>query len=453
MDKKFKKSDGRLLLALIAVHTAFFLLALINKKIYNGDSAEYIYMAVNIKDHFWFYCGNPAMEIVPEYLTLRPPLYSMFMALVYLFVVNNWIIIFIQNLISIYNIWYTRQTMRLIGYSRKYDWMFIGFVLLYPAQFVHTNTIAPDILLQTCVLVYLRHFILLVNAGRWRHGLIMSIALIAGMLVKPVLYPFTFVHCVLMLGVMLYLKRGLFRPFVSAILPMCVLLLYGMWNYSRTDRLHFSSTQSFNAIFYYYCYVSDKEGIEAGTAFLQQERAKMAAIPDFKNRYDYANNRGMQLLSANFVPYMWYHIRNSARMFIDPGKAELDMFTGRLSLSNLYKPQETGFFATVKHHGWRGFEEYIYRNPSLPITLIILFFNLLKLAGFVLFMFSRYVKSNIRLFVLMLLGYFALTTGPIANTRYLIPVSLILTGCAVIGFQHLLLSYKNKAIISSTQTK
>lgn len=452
MKKTFKRSDSRFLLALIAVHTAFFLLALVNKKIYNGDSAEYIYMAVNIKERFWFYCGNPAMSVIPEYLTLRPPLYSIFIALIYLVAVNSWLVILVQNFISIYNIWYTRQTIRLIGYSRKYDWILIAFVLLYPAQFVHTNTIAPDILLQACVLVYFRHFILLLNAGRWRHGLVMSLALIAGMLVKPVLYPFTFVHCILMLVVLMYLKRGLFRPFVAAVLPMCVLLLFGMWNFSRTGKMHFTSTQSFNAIFYYYCYISDKHGIDAGTEFLQHERAKMAAIPYFKDRYNYANNRGMQLLKENFVPYILYHIRNSARMFIDPGKAELDMFTGRLTLSDLYKPQEKGFFALMKNEGWDGYKEYIYRNPSLPVTLIILFFNLLKVTGFILFMFSRFVSLNIKMFVLLLLGYFAITTGPIANTRYLIPVSLIFIGCSVIGFQHLLLRYRNKAIIVSAHT-
>ncbi len=446
--KNIKRSDVRFLVALLVAHAAFFALALTARKIYNGDSAEYIYMAVNIKDHWWFYAGNPALPIVPENLTLRTPLYSMFIALVYLFSINNWIVLVLQNLISIFNIWYLRQTIRLIGYSRKYDWVLISFVLLYPAQFIHTNTIAPDILLQTTVLVYFRHFILMVSAHRWRHAYIMSAALIIGMLIKPVLYPFTFVHCLMLLYISLRLKNGLFRPFIAGILPLSVLLMYGMWNYSRTGKMHFSSTQSFNAIFYYYCYVTDHEGAEAGAAFLQRERAEMDMLPTFSQRYDYANARGKELLNKNFGSYMLYHLRNSARMLIDPGKAEMDMFTGRLTLSSLYKPNDVGFFYVIKKQGISGVRDYIKRNPSLPIALAILIFNLLRLAGLVLFLFTAYVSKVIKLFVFGLVLYFTVTTGPIANTRYMLPISLIMIGASVTGYQHLLLRYRNKAIIA-----
>ena len=157
----------------------------------------------------------------------------------------------------------------------------------------------------------------------------------------------------------------------------------------------------------------------------------------------------MQLLKENFVPYMLYHIKHSARLLIDPGKAEWDMFTGRLTLGRLYNSKEqTGFYATLKRDGVSGLGGYISRNPSFAPVMIVLFFNLLRLAGMALFIFNRRFNWRIRLFVCCFIGYFAITTGPIANPRYFIPVSLIAIGCATMGYQRLLSGRKNKAIIA-----
>lgn len=94
------------LLTVAAVHMVFLLIACHYKKICNGDSAEYIYMALNIKQHFWFYCGNPVLPVVPEYFTLRPPGYSLLLALIYLFSVSGWTVLVVQNIISVFNIYY-----------------------------------------------------------------------------------------------------------------------------------------------------------------------------------------------------------------------------------------------------------------------------------------------------------------------------------------------------------
>lgn len=446
---KFKPGTKnlRFLLFLILVHGIFFAIALTYKKIYMGDSFEYVYQAINIKDHFWFYSGNPAMPVEAEYLTIRPPLYSFCLMLVYLVTVNNWVVIFLQNILSIFNILYLRDTIRKIGYKRRYDYILMAFVMLYPSQFINANTIAPDILLQTCVLVYFRYFVLLVIEKKWRNAYWMSLALIAGFLVKPVLYPFTLVHCISILLLGAYMRYGITRASIAAVMPVCALLLCIGVNLYRTGKAHYSSNQAFNAIYYYYFYFSDKEGVEKADVFLESERSKIAAMPVFADRYNYANQRGIQLLKDNFGPYMLYHVKHSARLLIDPGKAEWDMFTGALTLGRLYSKEQTGFYATIKRDGIAGLENYIRRNPSFAPIMIVLFFNLLRLAGMVLFIANRRFNWRVRLFVFCFIGYFAITTGPIANPRYFIPVSLIAIGCATLGYQRLLSGRKNKAII------
>src|ERR1700749_2428481 len=103
------KQDKVFIGTIVLVHILFFLLGCHFTRIYMGDSYEYIYEALNIKDRFFFYSGNSSLPILPEYMTQRQPVYPLLLLFVYLFTVNNWIVIVLQNLLSIWNIWYCRK--------------------------------------------------------------------------------------------------------------------------------------------------------------------------------------------------------------------------------------------------------------------------------------------------------------------------------------------------------
>ena len=176
----------------------------------------------------------------------------------------------------------------------------------------------------------------------------------------------------------------------------------------------------------------------------------MNAYTDFPERYKYANKRGVELLQDNFWPYMAYHTQRSIRMFVDPGKGDFDMFTNRTTLGGLYSGvQGEGFYKAIENGGIEGFELYMERNPTVFLAFIVLLFNAFKILGLFLYLFHRKTNKYIKLLVVLLLGYFAITTGPIANTRYFMPVSLIVIGCATVGFKHYLHWRKYKVIITS----
>jgi hypothetical protein len=447
MKKLIGKKDLKFILFLIFVHAIFFTMALLYKRIYNGDSFEYVYMALNIKEKGWFYSGNPALPVVKEYLTLRPPVYSIILAVVYTFIVNNWVVIVLQNLVSILNILVLRRTMRLLGYKRKYDYIFMALVMLYPAQFIHANTLAPDIILQTCTVLYFHQFVMLILVKHWKYALFMSLTLIAGFLIKPVLYPFSWVHCIILLAVATKYKLGLLRFSAVSVVPIIALMLYMSWNYGRTGKAHFSSTQSFNAIYYYYFYFANKNGLTEAKTFLKQERQKLDSIPVFKDRYDYANERGVLLLKSNFIPYMSYHLMHSARLLVNPGKGEMDLFVGRETLGGLYSAPKESLGAAIKKDGLAGINKYLRVNPTLALAMVVAVFNFIRLIGLGIFLFNRKTKIWIRIFVAGFICYFAITAGPIENTRYFIPVSLIAIGCAALGFQRVWQRYREMALM------
>ncbi len=438
MQQEHSKRNITLTLVLLAIHAVYFLLALHYKRIYNGDSFEYIYAAVNLKDSGFFYSGNPAMPIEPEYMTFRTPLYPLFLAAVYTLAVNNWIVLALQNLLSLWNILLARRMLFQFGYQARYDWLFLLLVATWPTQFIHANTIEPEILLQSCVLLYVHQLISFFRSGKMKYGWGMSGALVAGLFVKPVLYPYTIIHLLLVL-LILFRKRHELKKWaitaLTAIIPVISIIGYNSWNADRTGKFHFTSNQSFNAIYYFYYYKSSTEGIPAAQKFLREERAKMAAMPVFSDRYDYANDRGKSLLKENMAGYLPYHLMHSLRFFFDPGKGDLDLFTGRLTYGRLYSDQTKGFRAYIQELGWsHGMMRFAADHPSVWFAGVIFLFNMVKLAGLALFAVNRRISPGVRMFVIAFLAYFALLTGPISTPRYVLPVSLVYIGAATAGF-------------------
>ena len=54
MIANFSRRDKIFIGIIVLVHVAFFLLACMYRRIYMGDSFEYIYEALNIKKYFFF---------------------------------------------------------------------------------------------------------------------------------------------------------------------------------------------------------------------------------------------------------------------------------------------------------------------------------------------------------------------------------------------------------------
>ncbi len=441
MPGKDKQRDIIFFTVLVIVQTCFYFLAVHSKQIYLGDSIDYIREAINIKSHFFFYSGDAASPIKEEYITLRPPLYPIFICAIYLFTINNWVVLFFQNVLCFLNILMVRDTLLHFGYKKRYDPLFLLFIIFYPAQFIFSDIVYSDILFQTFSVIYFRHFVLLVNDKRQSHVLWMSLAVIAGAMVKPVFYPFSVFNFILLLLCTRYLKIKLSRTLGFAVLPFFVFLLYNCWNYARTGKFHYSSIEAINAIYNCREYETHKTGLIAGGLKYDSLQANIASIPVFKDRYDTSIKIAGNFIKARIASYALFHVMHSARMLIDPGKNEIDLFMGWDYLVRRKSAEEInrGFYATLRNKGWKGIWTYVFTNedPATPVLLLILLFNCIRLIGFCLFVFDKKIHIAIRLFVLSFVGYFAIVTGPVANTHYFLPVSLIMIGAAVIGLQNL----------------
>jgi hypothetical protein len=128
--------------------------------------------------------------------------------------------------------------------------------------------------------------------------------------------------------------------------------------------------------------------------------------------------------------YGLYHLKGSVRYFLDPGRFDLATY---FSLQTAESPgilkvvhQEgfTGIVRFMKSHGW----------GWVVVLGMIGIFKLLKLTGFLIFLFRGKSGLPFRIFLALLVGYLAIVTGPLGASRFLLPVELIITGAALKGW-------------------
>jgi hypothetical protein len=65
---------------------------------------------------------------------------------------------------------------------------------------------------------------------------------------------------------------------------------------------------------------------------------------------------------------------------------------------------------------------------------LIAFFKLLKLTGFVIYLFRGKQELPLRIFLALLVGYLALVTGPLGASRFYLPVELLVIGASLKGW-------------------
>lgn len=434
-------------ISVVLLHAVYFMVALHYGNICNGDTFEYVYEAVNIMERFSFYCGNPVLPIQEEYMTLRPPGYPLFVGMIYVFSVNNFLVLFLQNIASVSSIFIVRKAFMQLGYTARLDMWFFFLLLFYPGQMVYANSMAPDVLLQTCSVIYFYCAVLFLKNSNVTYAFYMSLALIAGLFIKPVLYPFVLIHLFMLLIYGMTVKAGRRRLMMSALLPLICVVMYSYVNKIRTGKFHFSSIQSVNALYNHLSFYYEKKGFEEGEKFIAGERAALDKLPTFKERYDAANRRGFELLKENFAPYMKYHLTKSVIFFLQTGRGELDQFTGRLTLSKIYAGESQTLVTVMNENGLSGIARYTGENPTTILAFATFISNLLKLLGVCLFIRYACVIPVMKWFTALYILYFALITGPVSNAHYVMPVSLIMMCCALTGYLYTLKRKKlNKTV-------
>jgi hypothetical protein len=437
----FALKKNYFIVIILAIHIVWFLAGMQWGRFYNGDSYEYIYLAESIsKGHY--YGANPVMPVIDYRISSRTPAYPLFLLTFYtLFGKSNIIILLFQNLLSIASctiIWSTFQ--RIVSF-KKYSWIYLLFIVFYPAQMFFATTLAPDTLLQFFLVLYFRQLFLSVYEPKSSRIGYMSLWLVLAVMTKPIMYPFLFLHFAFALW---YAFRGKSKIVIlTGAIPLLVIMSYGLWNKQRTGLFHVSSVESNNLLYYNArFFLVSKYGEPHADSVITGIKKRMETMNGLKQKYEYASHEATSIIKNDLFSYGLFHLRESVRFFIEPGKSELDLYTGYLGYN--FNPKALTFYKSYQEKGIAGAWDYLKLYPWLPLVLLVFLFNLIRLAGVFLFMFNKSIPLSLRVFGAIYVLYFAAITGPVANTRYFLPVLLVLSAMSAIGYAGWIEKIKNK---------
>jgi hypothetical protein len=431
------KNKGSVLLVIILVHIFWFAIAMHGKHFYMGDSSEYVYMAENFKKGM-FYATNPAMPLSIQHYSLRTPGYPLFLLFSYtLFGEGSLPVFILQNILSIASCWMIFTLFAKVFPQKKYPWIFVLLVAVYPIQFIMANMVLTDNLFQFCIMLYFRQLILNFYRAKTQRIWWMSLWLVLSFFVKPVTYPFLCLHFLYCLWHIRKWKTA--QLIIPTLFPLLLVVGYGFWNKHQTGLYHLSSIQPMNMLDYNLKrFQESKFGFAKAQEYNDTAHQVVNRQPDYVARYQKTESLAIAGIRRSLVPYAIFHLRESMRYFIEPGKVEIDVFFGYFSYAKMTLEKGEGFFVRLEKGGLKGGLDYLKDYPLILVIILLLFFNVVRSLGFVIFLFDRSIPVPVRIAIAIYVLYFAVITGPVSYTsRYYLPCMLVTSACAMMAYSGL----------------
>jgi hypothetical protein len=185
-------------------------------------------------------------------------------------------------------------------------------------------------------------------------------------------------------------------------------------------------------------FIMDQEGSNAASEEVDRLYSNCARETNYKEKNKCLGNGVRKYIQKSPVKYGLFHLKGCIRYFLDPGRFDLVTFFQIQEadspgfLKALNKDGLSGAFIFFKNQGW----------GLVVILVLIALFKLVKVTGFLLYLFKSNEQLQLRIFLLVLVGYLALVTGPLGASRFLLPVELLIIGGAVKGLAPILFRVK-----------
>ncbi|MBD3320872.1 MAG: hypothetical protein GF350_07245 [Chitinivibrionales bacterium] len=403
--------------SLFLIHCGVFIWQCKHQNLYTLDSPGYLSAAENINKYGILLAQNIQEPVDPANYTVRPPLYVIFIAIIKRFTSSHlWIILF-QNILSIFNIFLALKTIAIVFHSAKPYLLMFALIVLFPSQLIYTNMIMSEILFQTWLICMVFFWVLYVYKGGQKFLVLYTFSLIAGMLTKPVLFPFTVVNMIFM--IILSVRKRSWSPLLWACSAIACVVIYSGWNARRTGYFHFSSITTFNSL-NTNCYylLRSSEGPARARKFVDSIFAQSDSIANFEKRQRFISQAAFEQAKKHLPHLMVMSAKGVLNFFIDPGRYDLYALFGKRN------DDSTSIMMAYTKYGYKGIWNALMQQPKFLLLILLLTAtaNVIKLGLLLLFPFNKAVLPPIRIMIMIIISYIVLITGMLGGARFAMPL-------------------------------
>lgn len=401
-------------LLIIAIHAAFFGYAVIHESIYLKDSYEYLNCAKNILTDLTIYSGDLEIPFDAYLVSLRPPAYGAFIALLQLFSESHLLICLAQNILSILTYLLLIKISKIL-FQTNYTYLITFLFIFFPSQYVYANMIMSEILFQFLLISFFYFNVLFYNRGEYKFFFYANAVMCLLLLTKPIAIVL-FVAYILFVVYLVYKKEINFRLLVYPLIGILCLSTYQFYNYKKTGYYHYSSISS-TYLLNYQLYPTLLRSVSAANQSDPEDTEHFAqniikqindSAEKEKNFKGYSKKR-VELTLIELKKYKPIFLLLSTQgmfnFFIDAGSWDLKEFFG----STYYSNEKTNNLMNQKILA----KIYLLLIVCINITLFLL----------LLYSITQLTSYN-KLLALALLIIFAvmLSTGLNGTARFKLPV-------------------------------
>ncbi|HWR94039.1 MAG TPA: hypothetical protein VN192_02430, partial [Flavobacterium sp.] len=315
----------------------------------------------------------------------------------------------------------------ILGYSAKYDILFIAFLFLTPSQLIYANMIMSDTLFQFFIILAFWFFIKYMNDRYTINGLIYSLLIGLSVLTKPVIVYFIFANALFFIWISI--KGRSVKPLLISLIPLIILFTYQYRNYRQTGVFEVSSIVTANVLdFNIYYYLVKTDGLQTADSTVSSIDSISALQGTYKNKVAFKKQHSVLIVMQRPVSYFIFHTKGMAGFFLDPGRFDL------VNFFNLNAEKINGLLSQINEIGLKGALAFLFKHSfALLITLAIIFLvNIFKFICLIGFIFQRSSNKYIKWFMLFLIFYIAFLTGPLGVSRYMMPLVPLYIGCCLV---------------------
>jgi hypothetical protein len=402
----------------VLIHVSFFSIAVQKKNFTTKDSLEYLWQSQNIKSSGSWYAGDLTQEINPALYNQRPPAYGAFLSLLNVDIALNniYLLLFIQLGISLLTIFISVQFVKLfLGEEWNRLWLLIPLVF-FPSQFVYSNMVMSETLLQLFVLLSIYFIARLIKYSQMKDLWWSQWSVAIAMAIKPVMWMFPFVAMVSFL-IHFFNKKVKLIALITFIIPFTTIALFMGYSQAKTGIWEFSSIQRKLMINYNsYAILKDVFNEEEAVKTISEFQNSLDTLP-YVEKCQRIDEFNREVLFNHPMSAIKAELSGIFRFFVGHPRWDLEAFTyGSLNEVNSY--QLSFEFKSLTY------SVYLFSCALVGFILLIAFLK---------FIFSRHISYSLRGCIASIVIYFAIVTGPSASTRFRLPVFPVLmaTFCIV----------------------
>ena len=403
----YLQSNKLFLLALFSIHAFYFLVALNYQDIYTLDSDEYTQTAVNLVKHGEIYNYFWQQEHRPEYYSLRPPLYGLFILVLKLIYDSDLFVILIQNIMNIFSLIFFIELFRSKGISEVLKVCSILALVFFPTQMIMANSIMADQILQFFLILALACLMKYLDSRKAYFLVLYNLMLVLAVYTKPVLMYFWIPN--LLFCLYLYVENRQKLILISSLLLPLSIYVWCARNETQTGLFHFSSIKTQNILdLNAGSVLTLRHGEDQATEIKDSILAKAETMKVYKDRVAYINSESMQIIQGNLGIYLYAHAKGMLNFMLAAGRTDMvDFFPD--------KPKEE--ISLIREFEKDEFSGLLYYFSQVNLFLIVFMFsivlwNVLMLVSFLTFSFNSDFSPTIRLFVFVLIAYICFVCGP-----------------------------------------